>query len=105
MNSSLLEDTELADSARAMVRALDDGNEEALAAAMAGFERARNANVTARVRRVALDLQFAIEHFHNNARLIDMAQRQVPDAKQRLAHVLKLTDDAAHRTLDLVERS
>lgn len=29
----------------------------------------------------------------------------VPDARQRLAHVVRLTDDAAHRTLDLVEQS
>jgi len=61
--------------------------------------------VTLRVRRVANDLQFALDHFHSNARLVDLAQRQVPDAKHRLAHVLRLTDDAAHRTMDLVERS
>jgi chemotaxis protein CheZ len=29
----------------------------------------------------------------------------MPDARVRLDHVLKLTEDAAHRTLDLVERS
>jgi chemotaxis protein CheZ len=29
----------------------------------------------------------------------------VPDARQRLAHVLKLTDDAAHHTMDLVDQS
>jgi chemotaxis protein CheZ len=34
-----------------------------------------------------------------------MAERDVPDARHRLAHVLKLTDEAAHRTLDLVEQS
>ena len=34
-----------------------------------------------------------------------MRHRQVPDARQRLAHVLKLTDDAAHHTMDLVDQS
>ena len=29
----------------------------------------------------------------------------MPDARLRLDHVLKLTDEAAHRTLDLVEQS
>jgi chemotaxis protein CheZ len=29
----------------------------------------------------------------------------VPDARKRLAHVVRLTDEAAHRTLDLVEQS
>ncbi len=88
-----------------MSRALDQGDEEALAAAVAALERSRNETVSSRVRKVASELQFALEHFHANARLVEMAQRQVPDAKHRLAHVLKLTDDAAHRTLDLVERS
>ena len=88
-----------------MAHALDVGDEECLAAAVTAFERTRNGMVSGRVRRVASDLQFALEHFHADARLVEMAQRQVPDAKHRLAHVLKLTDDAAHRTLDLVERS
>ncbi len=29
----------------------------------------------------------------------------MPDARKRLSHVVKLTDEAAHRTLDLVEQS
>ena len=105
MKPRLLDNTEFTANVRAMARALNEGNEEALSAAVAGLERTRNADVTLRVRRVANDLQFALEHFHSNARLVDLAQRQVPHAKQRLAHVLKLTDDAAHRTMDLVERS
>jgi chemotaxis protein CheZ len=105
MNAPLLDNAELIACVRAMAHALDRGDEAALGAAVAGFERSRCSNVTARVRRVANDLQFALEHFHANARLVDMAQRQVPDAKIRLAHVLKMTDEAAHRTMDLVERS
>jgi chemotaxis protein CheZ len=36
---------------------------------------------------------------------VDLAEKEVPDARQRLDHVLKLTDEAAHRTMDLVEQS
>src|SRR5579871_3176947 len=105
MNARLLDNAEVAACVRTMSQALDQGDEEALATAVAAFERSRNELVSGRVRKVASELQFALEHFHANARLVEMAQRQVPDAKHRLAHVLKLTDDAAHRTLDLVERS
>jgi chemotaxis protein CheZ len=56
------------------------------------------------VRRVAGDLQAALEHLRIDSNLIDLAQRQVPDARHRLAHVIRLTDDAAHRTIDLVEQ-
>lgn len=40
-----------------------------------------------------------------DARLAQMAETRLPDAGARLEHAIKLTDEAAHRTLDLVERS
>ncbi len=33
------------------------------------------------------------------------AEQDVPDARQRLVHVLELTDDAAHQTMELIERA
>jgi chemotaxis protein CheZ len=89
---------------RAMARALDGGDDDGLRAALAGFDQARNPEVTLQVRRVATDLQTALDRFRVDSKLIDLAQRQVPDARHRLAHVLRLTDDAAHRTMDLVEQ-
>jgi chemotaxis protein CheZ len=57
------------------------------------------------VRKVAHDLQSALEQFRVDSRLVDLAERKVPDARQRLAHVIKLTDEAAHHTMDLVDQS
>jgi chemotaxis protein CheZ len=88
----------------AMSRALEGGDATGFGVALAGFEEARNAKVTLRVRRIATDLQTALDRFRVDSKLIDFAQHQVPDARQRLAHVLRLTDDAAHRTMDLVEQ-
>jgi len=50
-------------------------------------------------------LQVALDRFRIDARLADLAEKDIPDARLRLAHVLKMTDEAAHRTLDLVEKS
>jgi chemotaxis protein CheZ len=88
----------------AMTQALAAGDSEGFAAALAGFDSARHCELTMHVRRVASGLQDALERFRVDSRLIDLAQRQVPDARHRLAHVLQLTDDAAHRTMDLVEQ-
>jgi chemotaxis protein CheZ len=88
----------------AMSRALDGGDAAGFGAALAGFDEARNAELTQQVRRIAIDLQTALHHFRVDSKLIDLAQRQMPDARHRLAHVLRLTDDAAHRTMDLVEQ-
>lgn len=57
------------------------------------------------LRRVTLDLQGALERFSIDSRLADYARREMPDARARLEQVLRLTDSAAHRTLDLIERS
>ncbi len=88
----------------AMSQALDQGDKVAFRTALAGFDGARNSEVTTGIRKVALDLQTALDRFRVDSKLIDLAQRQVPDARHRLAHVLRLTDDAAHRTMDLVDR-
>jgi chemotaxis protein CheZ len=57
------------------------------------------------LRRITANAQDALRRFREETRLDDLAANEVPDARKRLAHVVKLTDEAAHRTLDLVERS
>jgi chemotaxis protein CheZ len=85
--------------------ALACGDSHGFSVALAGFNAAHDSEILHAVRRVAGDLRAALEQFREDSRLADLAERQVPDARARLAHVLRLTDDAAHRTLDLVERS
>jgi chemotaxis protein CheZ len=89
----------------AMSNALARGDEAAFDAAAWALEEEHESPIRTGVRRVAGELQAALDHFGKNSRLLDLAERDVPDARQRLAHVLKLTDEAAHRTLDLVEQS
>jgi len=50
-------------------------------------------------------LQRTLEEFRSSFQRASVAGKDMPDARVRLDHVLKLTEDAAHRTLDLVERS
>ncbi|HEY6641024.1 protein phosphatase CheZ [Povalibacter sp.] len=57
------------------------------------------------LRKLTSDLQSALVRFSIDSRLVDLAEKEVPDARMRLDHVLKLTDEAAHRTMDLVEQS
>jgi len=87
----------------AMREAIGRDDEAALRAAIARFDEARNGPLLGEIRRVAGGLQHALERFSLDARLSQLAERDVPDARHRLAHVLRLTDDAAHRTMDLVE--
>jgi chemotaxis protein CheZ len=65
----------------------------------------RDTALIAELHGLTCNLRGALERFRFEARLNDLAEKEMPDARQRLGHVLKLTDDAAHRTLDLVEQS
>lgn len=56
------------------------------------------------LRKLTHDLQGALKRFRIDSRLVNLAEKEVPDARHRLDHVLKLTDEAAHRTMDLVEQ-
>ncbi|MGH8297262.1 MAG: protein phosphatase CheZ, partial [Steroidobacteraceae bacterium] len=56
-------------------------------------------------RRLTGDLQKALARFSIESRLADIAENEIPDARARLTHVITMTGEAAHRTLDLVEQS
>jgi chemotaxis protein CheZ len=87
----------------AMSAAIRRDDEAALRAAITRFDEARNGALLGEIRKVTEELQGALDRFSVDSRLTELAEREVPDAHQRLAHVLRLTDDAAHRTMDLVE--
>lgn len=65
----------------------------------------RDTALMAELHDLTCNLRTALERFSFESRLNDLAEKEMPDARQRLNHVLKLTDGAAHRTLDLVEQS
>ena len=65
----------------------------------------RGPDLLAQLQDLTCNLQNALDRFRLDSRLTRLAEKEVPDARERLQHVLKLTDQAAHRTLDLVEQS
>ena len=93
----------------ACVEALSDAlraeDETAFFAAVDHIVRMREPATFTEIRRLTGDLQKALERFSIESRLADIAENEIPDARARLTHVIKMTDEAAHRTLDLVEQS
>ncbi|HEY6517380.1 MAG TPA: protein phosphatase CheZ [Steroidobacteraceae bacterium] len=89
----------------ALSEALRAGDESAFFTAVDHIIRMREPATLTEIRRLTGDLQNALERFSIESRLADLAENEIPDAKTRLTHVIKMTDEAAHRTLDLVEQS
>jgi chemotaxis protein CheZ len=89
----------------ALADALAAGDEALFFAELDALLQRRERMLFLDLRKLTGDLQSALQRFRVDSRLADLAQKDVPDAKLRLDHVLRLTDEAAHRTLDLVEQS
>lgn len=89
----------------ALGAALERGDDAAFVAVLDDLLHSRKPDVFNDLRDLTANLKVALDRFRLDARLADFAEKEMPDARQRLTHVLKLTDQAAHRTLDLVEAS
>jgi chemotaxis protein CheZ len=55
--------------------------------------------------RLSQTLANALAKFQLDSRIAALAAKDIPDARLRLDHVLKMTEDATHRTLDLIEQT
>jgi chemotaxis protein CheZ len=89
----------------ALTDALRAEDETAFFAAVDHIVHMREPGMFTELRKLTGDLQKALERFSVESRLADIAENDIPDARARLAHVISMTDEAAHRTLDLVEQS
>lgn len=85
--------------------ALERGDESAFFSAVDHIVHLREPKMFAEIRKLTGDLQKALDRFSIESRLADIAEHEIPNARSRLTHVINMTDQAAHRTLDLVECS
>jgi chemotaxis protein CheZ len=84
--------------------ALEANDDAAFRGAFELLRNALNVDLNPELRRLTASAQGALQRFRDNTRVDALASQAMPSARKRLEHVVKLTDDAAHGTLDLVER-
>jgi chemotaxis protein CheZ len=89
----------------ALTDALRTEDEKAFFAAVDHIVHMREPGMFGELRKLTGDLQKALERFSIESKLADIAENEIPDARMRLNHVISMTDEAAHHTLDLVEQS
>jgi len=65
----------------------------------------RESDMYQEIGKLTRELHDSINTFGLDDRLTDMASDEFPDARQRLAHVITMTDEAANNTLTAVEES
>ena len=89
----------------ALSEAIERDERETFGAVLDDILHSHKPQLVNQLSELTTNLQEALDRFRLDSRLSDLAERDIPDARQRLAHVLKMTDEAAHKTLDLVEQS
>jgi chemotaxis protein CheZ len=87
----------------ALQGALDGGDAAAFRVAFDSLSAEVDSGLLPELKRLTATAQSALARFSAEARLDALAGHEVPDARKRLTHVVKLTDEAAHRTMDLVD--
>ena len=85
--------------------ALEAGDEGRFLEAVDQLTGMRERGLWDSLRQLDQRLRSALDQFRLDPRLLRLAGTEIPDARARLDHVLRLTDEAAHRTMDLVESS
>jgi chemotaxis protein CheZ len=91
--------------ALALVDALRAGNETAIAESMEALAQIRQTDLFRELGRLTRALHDALSVFRSDSRLYALANEDFPDARDRLRHVIHMTEQAATQTLEAIERS
>ncbi|MEW8628232.1 MAG: protein phosphatase CheZ [Candidatus Thiodiazotropha sp.] len=94
------------ETAKALVASLESGDQEESERLIASLTPpASNDQLFLEVGRLTRELHDAINGFLLDARINDMTNVEIPDAKERLTYVITMTEQSADRTLTAVEKS
>ncbi|MGQ0700074.1 MAG: protein phosphatase CheZ [Panacagrimonas sp.] len=90
---------------RELTTTLENGDDAGFEVRFASLVQQREQGLFVSVARLTRDLHEAVRELRFDDRIADLAGRDIPDACSRLEYVVKVTEEAAHKTLDLVEES
>jgi chemotaxis protein CheZ len=90
---------------RDLLASLENGDEAGAKEVIDDLASVRETNLYQEVGKLTRELHDAIGAFGMDDRITDIAENDIPDARQRLNYVITKTDDAANRTLTAVEES
>ena len=93
-----------AEKARELLNHAEAGDSEAVGTVLDELTQLRETELFREVGKLTRELHEALKSFRTDNRLSELAS-EIPDAQDRLNHVIELTDNAAHRTLTALEES
>jgi chemotaxis protein CheZ len=91
--------------ARQLVAYIEAGDDDLANRLIEELGRMHDSILFQELGKLTRDLHEALNAFRMDSRLSEIAQVDIPDAKERLNYVVVMTEQSAHRTLNAVEES
>lgn len=89
--------------AKSLVEFLETDQQEKADALIAEIQNPINSELFAEIGKLTRQLHDSLNNFQLDSRLNDLATADIPDAKERLNYVITRTEEAANKTMDVVE--
>ena len=89
--------------AKQLVELLEAGNQQAADDLIADLQSPIHSELFAEIGKLTRQLHDSMMNFQIDSRISDLANADIPDAKERLNYVISRTEDAANKTMDAVE--
>ena len=91
--------------ARLLVKQIEDGNDVEAKQTLEDLAKMRESDLFQELGKLTRELHDTLNNFRLDSRISDLAEQEIPDAKERLNYVISMTEQAANRTLTAVEDS
>ncbi|ALP52698.1 hypothetical protein Tel_05775 [Candidatus Tenderia electrophaga] len=91
--------------AKKLLECIEQGRAEEAEQVLEDISALRESELFQELGKLTRDLHDSLMSFQLDPKMADMAQKDIPDAKERLNHVITMTEDAADKTLTAVEGS
>jgi chemotaxis protein CheZ len=89
--------------AKKLVTLIENGDNEAAHALFETCGAQNSVELFAEVGKLTRQLHDSLNNFQLDPRIVNMANEDIPDARTRLNYVIEATEEAANKTMDLVD--
>lgn len=89
--------------AHALIDALESGQVDDAGVVLDDLTKMRETGLFQELGKLTRELHNTLTDFHLDSRLSELTESEIPDAKERLNHVITMTEQAANKTLTVVE--
>lgn len=94
---------EVLELAKSLVEKLETGANEEAHGLLDELTKVRESLLYQEIGKLTRELHNSLSSFHVDTHISDLAEKDIPDARERLRYVVSMTDEAANRTLNAVE--